>query len=35
LFYAATTLPLFSAKARRAATDDMHGLERDLKHWNI
>ena len=33
LFYAVTTVPLFIATAQHAAMDEIHGFERDLKHW--
>ena len=35
LFYAATIIPLFSATAHRAALDEVHGFERDRKHWTV
>ena len=35
LFYAGVTLPLFSGIARRAAVDEIHGLERELGHWTV
>ena len=35
LLYAAFTLPLFTRTAKRAAMDEIHGLERDMDRWTF
>jgi len=35
LFYAAVTVPLFTSYAKRAAVDEIHGLEGDLVRWKV
>ena len=35
LFYLAVTVPLFTAHGKRAAQDEIKGLERELGHWKV
>ncbi|HEU5179915.1 MAG TPA: DUF2270 domain-containing protein [Candidatus Polarisedimenticolia bacterium] len=35
LLYALFTLPLFTQTAKRAAMDEIHGLERDMDRWTF
>ena len=34
-FYAAVTLPLFTAAGKKAARDEIRGFERELGHWKV
>jgi uncharacterized membrane protein len=35
LFYLAVTVPLFTAHGKKAAQDEIRGVERELAHWKV